>query len=37
MVAAIMIFPSLVTGGIEKVNLLTPEQVMEQLLMPMPE
>jgi len=37
MVAAIMIFPSLVTGGIEKVNMLTPEQVMEQLLMPMPE
>jgi TRAP-type mannitol/chloroaromatic compound transport system permease large subunit len=37
MVAAIMIFPSLVTGGIEKVKLLTPEQVMEQLLMPMPE
>jgi len=37
MVAAIMIFPNLVTGGIEKVNLLTPEQVLEQLLMPMPE
>ena len=37
MVASIMIFPNLVTGGIEKVNMLTPEQVMEQLLMPMPE
>jgi TRAP-type mannitol/chloroaromatic compound transport system permease large subunit len=36
MLAAIMIFPSLVTGGIEKVDKLTPEQVMEQLAMPPP-
>jgi hypothetical protein len=34
MVAAIMIFPNLVTGGIEKVEKLTSDQVMEQLLMP---
>jgi TRAP-type mannitol/chloroaromatic compound transport system permease large subunit len=34
MVASIMIFPNLVTGGIEKLEKLTPEQVMEQLLMP---
>ena len=34
MVAAIMIFPSLVTGGIEKTETLNNDQVMEQLLMP---
>ncbi len=34
MVAAIMIFPSLVTGGIEKVDKLNAEQVLEQLQMP---
>jgi len=34
MVASIMIFPNLVTGGMEKVNMLTPEQVMEQLMQP---
>jgi tripartite ATP-independent transporter DctM subunit len=34
MVAAIMIFPSLVTGGIEKVEKLSTDQVMEQLQMP---
>ena len=34
MVAAIMIFPSLVTGGIEKVETLTKDQVMEQLQIP---
>ncbi len=34
MVAAIMLFPNLVTGGIEKVDKLTPEQVMQQLAMP---
>ena len=34
MVAAVMIFPSLVTGGIEKVELLNKDQVMEQLQMP---
>lgn len=34
MVAAIMIFPSLVTGGIEKVDKLNADQVMEQLEMP---
>lgn len=34
MVAAIMIFPSLVTGGIEKIDKLSDAQVMEQLQMP---
>lgn len=34
MVAAVMIFPSLVTGGIEKVEKLNADQVMEQLQMP---
>ena len=34
MVAAVMAFPSLVTGGIEKIDKLTPDQVMEQLQMP---
>ncbi len=34
MVAAIMIFPSLVTGGIEKVDKLNADQVLEQLEMP---
>jgi TRAP-type mannitol/chloroaromatic compound transport system permease large subunit len=34
MVAAIMIFPTLVTGGIEKVEKLSTDQVMEQLQMP---
>ncbi len=34
MIAAIMLFPNLVTGGIEKVDKLTPEQVMQQLAMP---
>ncbi|WP_341902595.1 TRAP transporter large permease subunit [Polaromonas sp. YR568] len=34
MVAAIMIFPSLVTGGIEKVDKLNADQVLEQLQMP---
>lgn len=34
MVAAIMIFPSLVTGGIEKVDKLSADQVMEQLQIP---
>jgi TRAP-type mannitol/chloroaromatic compound transport system permease large subunit len=34
MVAAIMVFPSLVTGGIEKVEKLSTDQVMEQLQMP---
>ncbi|MDP2032421.1 MAG: TRAP transporter large permease subunit [Polaromonas sp.] len=34
MVAAIMIFPALVTGGIEKVDKLNAEQVLEQLQMP---
>ena len=34
MVAAIMIFPSLVTGGIEKVEALSKEQVLEQLQIP---
>lgn len=34
MVAAVMAFPSLVTGGIEKVEKLNAEQVMEQLQMP---
>jgi TRAP-type mannitol/chloroaromatic compound transport system permease large subunit len=34
MVAAIMIFPSLVTGGIEKVETLNKDQIMEQLMMP---
>jgi len=34
MVAAIMIFPNLVTGGMEKVELLNADQIMEQLQMP---
>jgi len=34
MVASIMIFPNLVTGGIEKVEMLNKEQVLEQLQMP---
>ncbi len=34
MVAAVMAFPSLVTGGIEKVEMLNKDQVMEQLQMP---
>jgi len=34
MVAAVMAFPSLVTGGIEKVEKLNADQVMEQLQMP---
>jgi TRAP-type mannitol/chloroaromatic compound transport system permease large subunit len=34
MVATIMIFPSLVTGGIEKVDKLTPEQVLERMVIP---
>ena len=34
MVAAVMIFPSLVTGGIDKVELLNKDQVLEQLQMP---
>ncbi|HYW56487.1 MAG TPA: TRAP transporter large permease subunit [Polaromonas sp.] len=34
MVAAIMIFPNLVTGGIEKVELLNKDQIMEQLQIP---
>ena len=34
MVAAVMIFPTLVTGGIEKVEKLNADQVMEQLQMP---
>ncbi|MGB4117471.1 MAG: TRAP transporter large permease subunit [Polaromonas sp.] len=34
MVAAIMIFPSLVTGGIEKVETLNKDQIMQQLEMP---
>jgi tripartite ATP-independent transporter DctM subunit len=34
MVAAIMVFPQLVTGGIEKVEKLSPDQVLEQLQMP---
>jgi TRAP-type mannitol/chloroaromatic compound transport system permease large subunit len=34
MVAAVMIFPMLVTGGIEKVEKLNADQVMEQLQMP---
>jgi len=34
MVAAIMLFPNLVTGGIEKVDKLNAEQVLEQLQMP---
>lgn len=34
MVAAIMIFPSLVTGGIEKVDMLNKDQIMEQLQLP---
>jgi TRAP-type mannitol/chloroaromatic compound transport system permease large subunit len=37
MVAAIMLFPNLVTGGIEKVEKLSTDQVMEQLQMPKPE
>jgi TRAP-type mannitol/chloroaromatic compound transport system permease large subunit len=34
MVAAVMIFPTLVTGGIEKVEKLNSDQVLEQLQMP---
>jgi len=34
MVASIMIFPNLVTGGIEKVEMLNKDQVLEQLQMP---
>jgi TRAP-type mannitol/chloroaromatic compound transport system permease large subunit len=34
MVAAIMLFPNLVTGGIDKVDKLNAEQVLEQLQMP---
>ena len=34
MVAMIMIFPSLVTGGIEKVDMLNKDQIMEQLQLP---
>jgi TRAP-type mannitol/chloroaromatic compound transport system permease large subunit len=34
MVAAIMVFPQLVTGGIEKVEKLNSDQVLEQLQMP---
>jgi len=34
MVAAIMIFPNLVTGGMEKVELLNADQIMEQLQLP---
>jgi TRAP-type mannitol/chloroaromatic compound transport system permease large subunit len=34
MVAAIMIFPNLVTGGIEKVDNLSADQVMEQMQIP---
>jgi hypothetical protein len=34
MVAAVMIFPSLVTGGIEKVEMLNKDQVLEQLQIP---
>lgn len=34
MVAAIMIFPSLVTGGIEKTEMLNKDQIMEQMLIP---
>jgi Tripartite ATP-independent periplasmic transporter, DctM component len=34
MVAAVMVFPQLVTGGIEKVEKLNSDQVMEQLQMP---
>jgi TRAP-type mannitol/chloroaromatic compound transport system permease large subunit len=34
MVAAVMIFPTLVTGGIEKTEKLNADQVMEQLQMP---
>ena len=34
MVAAVMIFPSLVTGGIEKTEMLNKDQIMEQLQIP---
>jgi hypothetical protein len=34
MVAAVMLFPNLVTGGIEKVETLNADQIMEQLQMP---
>ena len=34
MVAAVMLFPDLVTGGIEKVETLNSDQIMEQLQMP---
>jgi TRAP-type mannitol/chloroaromatic compound transport system permease large subunit len=34
MLVAIMVFPNLVTGGIEKVETLSAEQIMEQLQMP---
>jgi TRAP-type mannitol/chloroaromatic compound transport system permease large subunit len=34
MVAAIMIFPSLVTGGIEKTEMLNKDQIMEQMMIP---
>jgi len=34
MLVAVMVFPNLVTGGIEKVETLSAEQIMEQLQMP---
>ena len=34
MVVAVIVFPSLVTGGIEKTEKLSADQVMEQLQMP---
>ncbi|MDD2881922.1 MAG: TRAP transporter large permease subunit [Rhodoferax sp.] len=34
MLVAIMVFPNLVTGGIEKIETLSAEQIMEQLQMP---
>jgi len=34
MVVSVMVFPSLVTGGIEKVESLSNDQIMEQLQMP---
>ncbi|MDD5029435.1 MAG: TRAP transporter large permease subunit, partial [Rhodoferax sp.] len=34
MVVSVMVFPSLVTGGIEKVDTLSAEQVLEQMKMP---
>jgi hypothetical protein len=34
MLVAVMVFPNLVTGGIEKVETLSADQIMEQLQMP---